>query len=430
MLLALFLAGPFLLARRGKHHLETLSGRLGRNRDPAHGHPLWIHAVSVGEVEVAKTFLQQLNLRFAPGEQPSTLITTITPTGQQRAREALGSVARVAYFPFEFGFAQSAFLRTNRPQSLVLVEGELWPLLLRRLRALEIPVVMINGRISDRSFGRLEQIHRFAPRLLRPLLEPVSHFGVQSQQDRDRLAAIGVESQRITVTGNLKFDADSPPQHEQLGQLIGAVACSRPIIVAGSTMPGEEAMVLDAIEEIQDLDPLLILAPRHPERFGDVFKLCKDRDLDCIRRSALDQRPTLADRSGARVLLLDTLGELASTYRWAKSAFVGGTLVATGGHNPLEPARCNAPICVGPSMENFPEIAAAFDAERAWQRVVNAGELAATWRRWAEQPSEAERVANLAHGILERNQGATRRSIELLRRHAPALFQATGAEDH
>ena len=425
MLFVLLVAGPFLLVRRGRHHVETLSGRLGRSQEPPKTHPLWVHAVSVGEVEVAKTFLQRLNERFAPPNRLEPLVTTVTPTGQARARAALGSFARIAYFPFELGFAQSSFLRTHQPKSLVLVEGELWPLMLHKLKARQTPVVMINGRISDRSFARLEWIYGRWPSLLRPLVGSVTHFGVQSQQDCDRLEAIGVDTQRITVTGNLKFDAEAPPELKQLGRLIAAMACDRPIVVAGSTMPGEESIVLDALERLQDRDPLLILAPRHPERFEEAYQLCKSRSFSAIKRSTLQKATGPPEPSPVQVLLLDTLGELASTYRWASAAFVGGTLVPTGGHNPLEPARCSAPVCVGPSMENFPEMAQAFDSEQAWRRVASAQELADTWRCWLEQPDDAKRVAQLASGILERNRGATQRSIDLVRECIPTLSVPT-----
>lgn len=427
MLAALVLAGPLLLVKRGRHYLPTLYGRFGRSQHAPAAHPLWIHAVSVGEVEVAATFLR--NLSSEDAHPP--LITTVTPTGQQRAQSLMGKTARVAYLPFELGFAQTAFLRRNSPACLVLVEGELWPLLQRNLKKRSIPIVMVNGRISDRSFRRLQVVQRIAPAALRPLLDPVDHFGVQSAQDRDRLLALDVDSDRVSVTGNLKFDAAAPAALDELAELVRQQAGERDILVAGSTMAREEELVLDAYAQLCESDsatpPMLILAPRHPERFLEVEQLCLERQLACTRRSTLDPASSTSPATNAQpdILLLDTLGELASTYRWSKAAFVGGTLVPTGGHNPIEPARCGAPTVVGPSMENFKEIAAAFDAEKAWAQVDSAAGLAEVWRRWLEQPDQAEAVAQRATQLLESNTGATARSIELLRRFAPvALKQA------
>lgn len=403
MALALLVAGPYLLLRRGRHYLETLPGRLGRYRGPVPASPLWIHAVSVGEVGVADTLVGAL-----PPALP-LVVTTITPTGQERARAAFDGRAAVAYLPFDLGPPARRFLDRFSPRALVLVEGDLWPLVLRLVRERGLPVVVVNGRISNRSFGRM---HRLRP-LLGPLLGGVDRFGVQTDEDRERLLALGVAEEKITVSGNLKFESTPPAELPELEAALRELATGRPILVAGSTMAGEEEQVLEAFARLGGGErALLLLAPRHPERLGEVEKLLGERDLPTVRRSRLEPggRPA--------VVLLDTLGELAALYRVGSGAFVGGTLVPTGGHNPLEPARFALPIAVGPSMENFQEMARQFDRERAWQRVASAAELADAWAGWLEQPATAADMGARAAALVSRNQGALAKTLELL---APLL---------
>lgn len=404
-------AAPVPLVRRWGHYAPTLRARLGMGRRAPRSHALWIHAVSVGEVEVARTLIRALGDDLDPAD---ILVTTVTPTGQERARAGLRGTD-VDYLPFELGFSIRRFHARHRPERLVLVEGELWPLVLRHAKRRGNKIVMINGRISDRSFPRMRRLRP----LLRPLLEPVDHFGVQTGQDRDRLVALGVDEARITVTGNLKFDADAPPELPDLEQAVRRLAGTRPILVAGSTMAGEDAAVLDALQQLRDLDPLLVLAPRHPERFTEAAEAAAARGFRVMRRSELD--PVSSDAAPAgeavQVLVLDSLGELATTYSWAVGAFVGGTLVPTGGHNPLEPARCGAPTCVGPSMENFREMAQAFDDAEAWRRVAGPEELAGVWREWIESPTSARAQSERARALLDANRGAVGRTLELLERH-------------
>lgn len=415
--LALAAAGPFLLLRRGRHYRASIGGRLGRRGSapaaPPAGSPLWLHAVSVGEVGVAVTLARRL-----PPDLP-LLVTTVTPTGQQRARAALGERATVAYLPFELGFAVEAFFRRYAPGALVLVEGDYWPLVLRAAQRRGLPVAVVNGRVSDRSFPRLALCRP----LLGPLFDPVARFGVQTAVDRERLVALGVAPERVAVTGNLKFETAEPPALPELAARCQALAGGRALLLAGSTMPGEEEAALAAFARVGAERALLVLAPRHPERWEAVARLLAERLPGSARRSALpdDGRPP--------ALLLDSLGELASVYRLATAAFIGGTLVPTGGHNPLEAARFGVPIAVGPSMENFREIAEAFDRAAAWQRVRDAGELAAAWDGWVGDPASGTAVGERGRALLEANRGALERTLELLTplvaRCAP---QARGAD--
>ncbi len=413
--LALTLAGPWLLLARGRHYLPTLAGRFGRSpgAPPAGGRrPLWIHAVSVGEANLAAALLREL-----PAGLP-VLLTTITPTGQARARAAVapfGERAAAAYLPFDLGFAVRRFFARHDPTALVLVEGDLWPLLLREVTRRGMPSAVVNGRVSDRSFARLHRLRRWARPLL---LAPIQRFGVQTELDRERLLALGVTPERVRVTGNLKFESPEPPPLPALAERLSRLAAGRPILVAGSTMAREDEAVLEAFAAAGGAEAaMLVLAPRHPERFAAVAALAAARDPQLVRRSG-DDRP----RPG--VFLLDSIGELAATYRQATAAFIGGTLVPTGGHNPLEAARFGVPVAVGPSMENFREIAEVFDRAAAWARVGGAAELGATWRAWLAEPARANALGERGRELVAAHRGATRRTLELL---APLLDAAAEA---
>ena len=404
---ALLLLAPFLLLGRGGHYLPTVRGRLGIGQPPPPGErPLWIHAVSVGEVAVADTLVQAL-----PRDLP-LLVTTVTPTGQARARARFGERAAVTYLPFEIAPVVRRTFERYGPRALVLIEGDLWPLVLREARRRRLPVLVVNGRVGEKSHRRMRRLRR----LLGPLLGPVSRFAVQSPRDRRRLEELGVEPARILETGSLKFDTPEPPPVPEAERLVRRLAGGRPVLVAGSTMAGEEAAALDGLAGAGGGEAaLLVLAPRHPERWDEVAELLRERGLAAARRSdpGANGRPA--------VLLLDSLGELASLYRLSVGAFIGGTLVPSGGHNPLEPARFAVPVAVGPSMDNFADIAARFDDQRAWARVTDGTDLGAVWQRWLAAPEEATALGRRGLRLVEANRGALDRTLELL-----APFVAAG----
>ncbi|HVT57356.1 MAG TPA: glycosyltransferase N-terminal domain-containing protein [Thermoanaerobaculia bacterium] len=440
--LALAASGPFLLARRGRHYLPTLAGRLGLGVSQPGAEcgggrgGLWLHAVSVGEVGVAATLAGIL-----PRDLP-LLVTTVTPTGQARARTAFAGRAAVAYLPFDLGPALGSFLRRFAPRALVLVEGDYWPLLLREARRRGLPVMVVNGRVGDRGFRRLRRLQPLA----RLLFAGVERFGVQDLEDRERLLALGVAAGRVTVTGNLKYETPDPPESPALTALLARLAGGRPLLLAGSTMAGEEEAVLAAFARLGGGGrALLVLAPRHPERWGEVAALLRARRLAVVQRSQLDPDPD-ADTEGVgaapggpagaaaraakgpepAVVLLDSLGELAALYRHAAAAFIGGTLVATGGHNPLEAARFGIPIAAGPSMHNFRDMAARFDRAGAWRRVGDAAGLAAAWSEWLADPVAARAQGERARRLLEENRGALSRTSELLAPLLARLAEASG----
>ncbi|MEM6456526.1 MAG: glycosyltransferase N-terminal domain-containing protein [Acidobacteriota bacterium] len=431
MALVLGLLGPILLLQRGAHYRSVLPARLGRRWPPppppdaAGRGPLWIHAVSVGEVGVAATLVDAL-----PADLP-LLVTTVTPTGQRQAQRAFGARPStvVTYLPFELAPLVTRFVDRFAPRALVLIEGDYLPLVLRAMHQRQRPTVVVNGRVSERSFARMRPVADDWPRTFAVLgLGRISHFGMQTDADAERLRALGVDSARVTVTGNLKYDGAAPDVPPALAALVRRCAAGRSILLAGSTMAGEEAILLDAFQRIGAARALLAIAPRHPERWDAVAQQIEARGFSLARRSAIDaeaamQRgdaPATAD-DAPDVLLLDSLGELAALYGVADIAFVGGTLGATGGHNPIEPARFGRPIVVGPSMHNFREIADAFTAADAWVQLAAddadaaIDALASRWRAWLDAPAEAAAVGARARGLIDDNRGAAARSCAQLR---------------
>ena len=412
--LLLIVAAPYFLVRRSRHYLATLGGRVGRYASVESLPRLWIHAVSVGEVGVAKTLLGQI-----PDRVP-VVLTTVTATGQEVARRTLGSRAEIAVLPFDLGRPIRRFWSRYTPAALILVEGDYWPLVLREAERRGVPVAVVNGRVSDRGLRRQRPFRRF----LHHLYDPIRAFGVQTSTDRERLVSLGADPARIEVTGNLKFDSPEPDPLPELESAVLSLAAGRPVLVAGSTMAGEEGAVLDAFRRVGADRALLVLAPRHPERSDEVETEVRQAGLSLVRRSRLaDGAPT-----APAVCLLDTLGELAALYRIARGAFVGGTLVPTGGHNPLEPARWAVAVAAGPSMHNFAEIEALLDRRQAWHRVADAADLASVWRDWIDDPEAAAHLGRRAAAALEENRGATARSVALI---APLLeaVAAGGQQD-
>lgn len=398
---------PFLLARRRAHYAQTLRGRFGGwsgDERPRQG-GLWIHAVSVGEVGVAATLAREL-----PPDQPS-VVTTVTPTGQERARAAFAGRSSVAYLPFDLGVPVARFFDRFAPRALVLAEGDYWPLVLREAHRRRLPVAVVNARVGDRAFRRMRRFRR----LLKPLFGAVGRFGVQTRDDARRLEELGVSRERIVVTGNLKYDTAEPRPLPGLETRLRELAGTRPLLLAGSTMPAEEEQVLEAFQGLAGR-ALLVLAPRHVDRSDDLAALLDARGLRWVARSHLGHEavPTARETAPA-VVLLDTLGELAALYRLAAAAFIGGTLVPTGGHNPLEAARFGVPVVVGPSMDNFREMAEDFDRRRAWRRVASASELADVWAGWLDDPAAAREVGDRGKRLVEANRGALRKTVELLR---------------
>ena len=339
-------------------------------------------------------------------ESTPILLTTITPTGQERAKALFGNRATVTFLPFDLAWTLDRFLRKFRPRALVLVEGDYWPLLLSRLYKSETPILAVNARVGDTTFKRLRRF----PSICRRLMGRVGSFGVQSPVDAKRLQVLGIPLERIQVTGNLKYEAVEPSLDSELRELILHLANDRPILLAGSTMPGEEATVVDAFSHAGDgAKAFLIVAPRHPERWNETLETLSRSGAKVGRRTDHSPHPEID------ILLLDSLGELAGLYQLATAAFIGGTLSGTGGHNPLEPARFGVPTAVGPSMENFRDMARQFDRDQAWARIENGRQLGSTWALWLDNPREGRAVGNRAKTLVQSNQGALQRTLQILR---------------
>jgi 3-deoxy-D-manno-octulosonic-acid transferase len=391
-----------------KERLGLLPVSLNLDREPS----IWIQAVSVGEALTARVIAAGLKEQYP---RLQLFVSTTTITGQQVARQSFPMADGVFYFPIDLAVIVRRVLDTVRPQLFVMMETEIWPNLLRECRARGIRTVLVNGRVSARSFPR----YRLIRPLFRRVLALVDLFCVQGEETATRLAALGAPRDRITVTGSLKFDALRPQARgtapgrgdERVLRYFG-VAPGRSIVVAGSTMPGEPEIVLGAFERVRTLarNPLLILAPRRPEHFAEAEALSKQAGFRTERRSAL----TIDEEVRADVVVLDTIGELAQIYQVATAVFVGGSLVNIGGHNILEPAVFAKPIVFGPHMQNFAEITEAFLASRAAVQVRSARELEDVLIRLLADAAERERLGEAARALVEANRGARERSLEAI----------------
>jgi 3-deoxy-D-manno-octulosonic-acid transferase len=380
---------------------------------------IWLHAVSVGEALAAGSLVRELGERFP---HHRLIISTTTATGQAVARERLSGAAGYCYFPFDWKFSVRRTLDTIRPQIVILMESELWLNFLSECRRRAIPVVVANGRISDRSYARSLKFGFF----VRRLYGLVSRFAMQSRTDADRAAQLGANLEHIIVSGNIKYDIGQPAgsrNGENTASLLAALFAlsSAPLVVAGSTSPGEEEIIIEAFKRLRTEAGLqltrLLIAPRHPERFGEVANLLDSLQLRYVRRSAFAGAGTAESRS-ADCILLDSVGELAALYRFASAVFVGGSMVRKGGHNILEPAFYAKPIIVGPYMENFREIRNEFIRREALIQLRESGEMAgelksALYELLTNQEC-ARRIGENARKAVEENRGATARTLELV----------------
>jgi 3-deoxy-D-manno-octulosonic-acid transferase len=392
---------------------EGLGERLGRvpawlRSKSAERPVIWLHAVSVGEVLAVSRLVVELDRNS--GFQ--VMISTTTRTGQALARERFG-VNRVFYCPLDLPWAVRAYQQALEPRMLVLAETEFWPNLLSACFRRRIPVVVVNARISDRSWPR----YRMLRRLWQPLLRRIGCALAQTETDAQRLCALGFEPARVTTGGNLKFDIRAAQEAEGT-RLLRIVARGLRLVVAGSTLEGEEAALLEVWPGLVQSNPhlALVLAPRHPERFGAVAGMLDKRAVFFTRRSSWKDRPAeeLSAMRAGQIVLLDTIGELASIYSLASVAFVGGSLVPAGGHNPLEPAQFGVPIVMGPNYANFRTITDDLRAHDA-VRIAARDELASTLAGLLSDPEGAAAMGARARQVFEAQAGATERSVQAIR---------------
>ena len=394
----------FQMARHGKYS-KGLAERLGRlpsrlvlpkEQEPA----IWVHAVSVGEVLAVAGLVEELQRRFP---QHRIFISTTTDTGQALARKRFGE-ANVFYFPMDFAFAIRPYLRALRPRMVVIAETEFWPNFLRLAHASGARIAVVNARISDRSWPSYRRFRG----LLRRLLANVDLFLAQTPEDAARLRDIGATPERVRVTGNLKFDvpAPAPPAIVESVRKSIAATGAAPVLVCGSTVEGEESLLLKAFENLLVQHPraVMILAPRHPERFAAVAALLEQMSIRFLRRSLWNGE---ALTSG--VLLLDTIGELAALYALADIAFVGGSLVPRGGHNIIEPAQHGVATVVGNHTENFRDIVSLFESRDA-VRIVGPAELPLVLLELLANDEERKALGKRAAETMRSQIGATART--------------------
>jgi 3-deoxy-D-manno-octulosonic-acid transferase len=407
--IALLLSLPWWIIqmlRHGKYRagIQERLGRVpGRLRQSVEPGGVWIHAVSVGEVLAISNLVKELEAAY-PGI--AIYVSTTTLTGQQLARTRFGA-HRCFFLPMDFVFSVSAYLNLLRPRLLVLAETELWPNLLHRAHSRGTRVAVVNARISDRSFPRYRKFHRF----LRPMLAQVDLFLAQTEEDARRLALIGAPSERVHVSGNLKFDVRAGAATPIAEELRRAIPAGTLVLVCGSTTEGEEELLLAAFQALLSQIPaaIMIMAPRHPERFEKVASLISASGIPWIRRSAW--APSNAIANG--VFLLDSVGELASIYSLADIAFVGGSLVPVGGHNILEPAQYGVALLTGPHTFNFREIVRIFE-DGGGMTMVTAENLSQELLKLASAPQMRKQMGQRARDLFMRHAGATRKTREAL----------------
>jgi 3-deoxy-D-manno-octulosonic-acid transferase len=369
--------------------------------------PLWLHAVSVGEVIAAVPLVNAMRQRFP---HLPILISTVTETGQATAREKIAAAAFL-YFPLDYGWVVRQVIARLQPRLFLMVETEIWPNFLRELARQKIPAVLINGRISPRSFRGYRQLRPF----MRRVLPSITTFSMQTKLDAKRIIAIGAEPSRVHITGNIKYDLALNPltsidEHALRADLgIGEA----PVFMAGSTHHGEEDIVITAYLRARTQTPTLrlLLAPRHLDRLDEIEALLHKRQLAVRRRS---QGPVSSQSGEAPVLLLDTIGELANLYAIGTIAFVGGSFVPIGGHNVLEPAAHRKAILFGPHMHNFHQIAAALLEAGGAVRVQKPEDLGAHVSMLLQHPERRQALGETAYQVLRANQGAIARTVQLI----------------
>lgn len=424
------------LGQRLGFSLPTL-GKLSQQRPGA----IWIHAVSVGETLSGVTLARRLKEAYP--DRP-LVVSTTTLTGQALARERMPFADAIFYFPLDWAFCVRRVLRAVRPSIVIVLETEIWPNFLRQTQRASVPVVFVSGRISDRSFARYQRFLGVFGFFLRPFfrsaLADAAAFLMQSEKDAERIRAMGAPANRVQVSGNLKYDLELPAP-TPISQWLAAEAQRRgrsPIIVAGSVVATEEPLALIAFGTLQGefRNALLVLAPRKPECFDSAAQFIDDSHRKFIRRSQIPV-PSPLSQNGAKpcefsipddvtVILLDSIGELASLYRVADGAFVGGSLVESGGHNILEPAAFGKTPVFGPSMENFAEIAQRFVAADAAVQVESPEDAGVAWIEFMRDPARAARMGEAARNLVESSRGATDRAVTEIARHLDTVAREKG----
>ena len=432
MSLVAVITAPYWLIQGLRHgkYLANLGQRLGFSVPSASKLPadrpgaIWIHAVSVGEVLAGVALAKRLKQAYP---QRPLVISTTTMTGQNLARDRMPFADAIVYFPFDWAFSVRKVMDAIKPAVVVVLETEIWPNFLREAGCRKVPVIFTSGRISDRSFARFQKWLGIFGFYLRPLLASAlsnaSAFLMQTESDAQRLRALGAPPDRVKVSGNLKYD-QALPEPTPLSTWLEAECKQQgrwPVIVAGSVVATEEPLALIAFGVLQGDYPtaLLILAPRKPERFAAAAEFIHEAHLKFVRRSELGVPSPGASSStnsasfppGTAVLLLDSIGELASLYRIADGVFVGGSLVDSGGHNILEPAAFGKVPVFGPHMQNFAAIASRFVEAGAAIQVTSPEDAGVEWIHLLKSPEKMQKMGETARQLVETSRGALDRAF-------------------
>lgn len=400
LILRIALIEPFHLLMHGERYRQQMTHRLGWFKHPTTKRALWIHAQSQGEVRLLTALAKAI-----PKHVPLVLTSWVCGP-LEMAERALHDhdVVLTLLPPFSFGFATRRFLKHFDPCGLVLIEGrDTFPLRMLYNARQSLPCVVINDLVID-DYNDQDWKARA------PLLALVDHFGVQTEEDRGKYLQLGLAPEKLTVTGDSKFDLIAPKPPKELASQLESVVAGRPLLIAGSTESAEEVRILLKAFRLLGAgeQAMLIVAPTLLERVGEVASLLTESAMDFVLRSALPAsgRPD--------VVLLDSIGELASLYTMAQGAFIGGTLCDGPGHSPLEAAWCGVPITLGPSMRHFESIARTFDGAGAWRRIGGAEELAGVWASWLEAPGPARELGERGRALVLENRGALERSLEVM----------------
>lgn len=408
LLLPVVFARLLWRARKAPLYRKRWGERLGFFKAPLQTNGLWLHSVSVGETIAAAPLIKQIQQSYP--DLPIT-ITTMTPTGSERVRALFGDSVFHVYVPYDTPSAVGRFLKKVRPKLALIMETELWPNLIHQCSRQQVPVLIANARLSARSakgYGRF-------PKLTQPMLQQVSCIAAQAEADGQRFVELGLEPQKLQVTGSIKFDIQvSSELLVDAQQLRSQWGVERPVWVAASTHHGEDEPILQVFKALLQHYPqaLLVLVPRHPERFADVAQLCRSQGFDVAVRS--QQQPVSAD---TQILLADTMGELMLFYAVSDIAFVGGSLVPTGGHNFLEPAALGVPVLAGPHVFNFTEISRLLVDAGGMCQLETVEQLAAEVRRLMDQSDERQKMGEAARSVVQNNGGAQQRLFELVEQY-------------
>jgi 3-deoxy-D-manno-octulosonic-acid transferase len=386
---------------------ERFGGESEVFKKEGQGGIIWVHAVSVGEVMAATPLLKGLKEKYP---SKAIILSTVTDTGQRVAREMAMEGTNIVYLPFDIPQILNSVMKKVMPEILIVIETELWPNMFRAFKQNGIPIILLNGRISEKSFRGYRKISFF----MKKVLSCVDFFGMQNEEYAGRLRSLGVPATRVRSIGNFKFDAKPSPLIPEWTERIYG-----PVMTAGSTHDGEEELITSVYitlrKDFPDLN--LILAPRHPERFQSVEEMLKSKGVSFVKRSDLNtERPKPQTLTGT-IILLDTIGELSAIYGISDIAIIGKSFRGSGGQNPLEPAYWGKPVICGPHMENFPVIGDFLKAGAAIEADENS--LYAKLKEFLLYPEEAREVGLRGHQLYRMNAGAVKAAMEIIARYLP-----------